>query len=925
MKVFITSDLHVGDFLEYNPTPFFRLNQFLKLADFIVENAKSQNIEELWIAGDLLQVARPTPKVMNTLKTFLEKITSNGITVRAILGNHDVTVRTHETDVSQYPDYSLITLLNIPKVYFYLDDVINVSNISVHFRSWTPDNIFETRQADVLIAHGDANKKLSNFSSKLIDYTPYKKAFIGHIHKVFEDGKFISPNVPIAHSYSDDPNTGLVVFDTDTLETSRISTKEHFLKFEYVQTFEDKDTLEKQNLSENVDAVVRVKKSPDIQKVTNIQTLDIYKHLEKYLGNFTGASKDFIQKVLSSVNVNNTTDINLNFTLKELHAKNFLSIKTIDFNFQDFNSLTVIEGAVGAGKSTLFKLIMFMFFGKVQGVVKSDLKSIFADKKDEFSGTLTLEYNSNIYKIVRTLNKLEFYENGQILESENVKERQKVLESKLSFLEFWNILYVSQQSNGIFASMNDGSRVSFLSKFLNLDAVEKMNVSLGEQIKALLTLYTKQEKDISNIETKINVLNAFIEKHKDLKHLEYSELSNTLQDINIRILDLHSKVSNYEKLETQKNFINSEIKKSENELSSGINNVSKLENVLKDDEKSLLEITVPNNTEVETLKSKLTLVQNKLSTMKKHSDECPTCHQKWIIPNFAEIMQKLQTAESVLKTKISEYLLILRKYAILENRIKETKNKIQISNNTNNKIKNNIINYKSQLTSFVQENIDINDLITKEKELNAEKEKILQKIGSIKEKNSLYDELMQNISEKTNLENSLQTLKSEYIKTKEICQDAETFKNKVLSNKGLLVAALLKEVSDKINTDDKIQVQTIDTLQNGSVIPTLNLKLYVSQYDKYINYDMLSGGQRLIADIRFLSCIMSLTGKIGTLFLDEIFKYLSDTAIIELSEMLKELDVNIIFLTLHGNMQQNISNNILHVDLSNDGSVYTKI
>lgn len=919
MKVFVTSDIHVGDFLEYNPTPFFRLNQFLKLADFIVDKAKAINVEELWIAGDLLQVARPIPKVMNTLKTFLEKITSNGIVIRAILGNHDVTVRTHETDVNQYPDYSLITLLNIPNVYFYLDEVVNVSNISVHFRSWTPDNAFEPRNADVLIAHGDANKKLSNFSSKLIDYSGYKKAFIGHIHKYFETDNFISPNVPIAHSYSDDPETSITVFDTVTFKTERILTSEHFLKFEYVQTLEDKDVLERKNISENVDAVVRVKKTPEIQKVSNIQSLDIYKHLEGYLNKFSGASKEFIQKVLSSVNVENTQNINLDFTLKTLKAQNFLSIKNIDFNFQEHNSLTVIEGAVGAGKSTLFKLVMFMFFGKVQGVVKSDLKSIFAEKKDEFEGELTLEYNSNVYTIKRTLTKLEFYENGQILESENVKERQKVLESKLAFLDFWNILYVSQMSNGIFASMNDGSRVSFLSKFLNLDAVERMNVSLTKHIDALSALYTKQEKDIAGYESKLNVLNTFIDNHKDLKHLEFSELSDELSSLNVNIDKLNTHVSEYENAKTRYNIISAEITRVNTEITETEKFLNDLESTLENDEKMLAEIEVPNDTD--DLKNKLVLVQNKLNTLLKHSDECPTCHQKWIIPNLDEMLTKLKSAENVLKTKIENNLTILRKHANLENSIKTTKNKIEFSNNTINKLNN----QKTTLILPEFKQNDISALKLRLNDLNNQKEQLLQKIGAIKEKNALFDELQNNINEKNNILDILNNLRKNYIKTKEICQDAETFKTKVLSNKGLLVAALLKEVSDKINTDDKIQVQTLDTLQNGSVIPTLNLKLYVPQYDKYINYDMLSGGQRLIADIRFLSCVMSLTGKIGTLFLDEIFKYLSDTAIIELSDMLKELNVNTIFLTLHGSMQQNISNNIIHVELTNAGSVYTKI
>lgn len=921
MKVLITADLHIGDYNEYNPTPFFRLNQFLKLADLIVQQAKLTNAQELWIAGDLLYVSRPIPRVMNVLKQFLTKIAGAGITIRAILGNHDVTVRSAETGIEQYNDYSLIPLLNIKNVYIYLDDIVKIDNRTVHFHSWVPGTTFESKHADILVAHGDANKQLSNFSDKLIDYSNYTKAFIGHIHKPFDDGKMVSPSVSIAHSYSDDPETSLVLFDLDTYQYSRISTKDQFLKFEYAASLQEKEILEKVNVSENVNAVVRVKQDNALAKVVDIQNIDLYSHLNKYLEKYQGKSKEFIQQALAASNVEATKTIDLNFELQTLQAQNFLSIKTLQFNFKDYKSLTVIEGAIGAGKSTLFKLLTYMFFGKVPGVVKASLKSVFADKKDQFCGVIFLKYKGNTYKIKRTFKTLDFWENDQIIEAESINERQKMLEEKLSFLEFWNILCIDQSSNGIFASMNDGSRVSFLSKFLKLDTVQKYSGSLSVMISGLKDRIEEQSLQLASLEGTLQGLDQFLSMHADVKELTDHELQQEMAIVKSQLEGVSAQIAEYEHKKYAYDFAVQKQNELQQKVHVYMDKDKSLQNLLQCQKIAFDNLHDASETEIDGYKSKLTLVNTKLAALESHTNVCPTCKQNWIIPNLNETIEKLKQAQNILRTKILELNNLHTSYVSASNKVSDTTRTLQ-------NVHENLCACQNELNSLVVPEFherDMSELKNQKNELNNNKDNLIRQIGTIEANNKIFNEYNNIIIKKEKILQEITALKANFIQNKEILENATIFNSKVLSNKGLLVATLLQEVSDKLNVDPKIKVQTITTNQAGTLIPTLNLQLYVEEYKQFIDYDMLSGGQKLVADIRFLACILCLTGKISTLFMDEVFKYLSDSAILDMSELLKELNIDTIFLTLHGNMQGNISNNIIHVSLSENGSEYIKL
>ena len=208
MKILLSSDIHIGDYKTYNPTPGFRLNQFLKLKQFIEDLVASKNIDEFWIAGDLLQVAQSTPPVMNVVKTFLSDI-SKKCPIRMILGNHDVIVRSDKTDISEYNNYTLVSLLDlIPNVFIYNNDLVKIGSKTVYFHSWNPSNTIPNRSkdADYLVCHGDVHSSLSPFAPEFIDTTGYKKVFAGHIHIFKEIKNTVSLGVPLMHSFSDNPD-----------------------------------------------------------------------------------------------------------------------------------------------------------------------------------------------------------------------------------------------------------------------------------------------------------------------------------------------------------------------------------------------------------------------------------------------------------------------------------------------------------------------------------------------------------------------------------------------------------------------------------------------------------------------------------------------------------------------------------------------
>ena len=963
MKILITADLHVGDYQTYNPTQFFRLNQFNKLAEVLVEKCKENDAKELWIAGDLLQVGRPAPIVMYTLKKFLRNFTSNGIKVRTILGNHDVTVRSENTDFNEYDKYSLVSLLRDTDVNIYLDDVVDIEGKKVYFKSWVPSNSFDSKDADILIAHGDVSPKLSPFSNSYIDVSKYKRAFVGHIHKPYDSEIFVSPGTPIQHSYSDDINTSVILYDTETNLYNRIPI-EGFLRFEYVDT-----EAERIQRSQNKEGDVIVRVRPQAKKIDfdlKSSDLNVLKILDDYLvelnkHEFGSEAEQMLRTVIGTVDTSDITIPDMVFEFGKLQAENFLSIKKIDFDFRNYHGLNVICGHIGAGKSTLFRLIQFMLFGKLPGYSRQDFSQVFKEGK-KFKGSLEVKCGGHQYLIKRSLGALEIFEDNKPIEAESIKARQEILEHKLKFLKFYSLIYIEQTSNGIFSDMSDTSRVSFLSDLCGMKYIRTITDTVQDSIKENLDTLKNSEGNIAQLDGQITSLQSFIDINKDIVLKDEKLLQDKLEvqqgKLNIvqeRLQNLNSQVKNREMLLENNNRTDQRKNQLQGELQANTLKVQDNEHLLKTlrefcekykiiDVQDKIDNIQKSIGEISNQKLKLnsakTLIVSELQALENHPDKCPTCGQDWIVPDLnIKVQEKKTKLEEIAQVEaelnkrgdlLMQELQNVKVYADTNAKIETAQTSIislqkqnESLNTRNDAIRSEVLELKwFEVPSEENIETEVKHLEQAQEVLNAEKVNLLQEIGGVKMNNDIYNSVEEHKVKVLELKNEKTKLQQNLEYRYAIISIVQNFCSKVLSDKGMLVASILKKIAQSFNTDENLKVETITELQNGSIKPTLNLKLFVSKYQKYVDYNMLSGGQKLEADVRFLSGLTQMLGSVSMFFMDEVFKYMDEPSIIELSELLKGLNSDKIFLVLHGTLQSSIADRVIKCQLTEGGSVY---
>lgn len=1022
MKILLSSDIHIGDYKTYNPEPNFRLNQFLKLKQFIEDLVTSRNIDEFWIAGDLLQVAQSTPPVMNVVKTFLSDI-SKKCPIRMILGNHDVIVRSDKTDISEYNNYTLVSLLDlIPNVFIYNNDLVKIGSKTVYFHSWNPSNTVPNRSkdADYLVCHGDVHSSLSPFAPEFIDTTGYKKVFAGHIHIFKEIKNIVSLGVPLMHSFSDNPDIGVCILDTEDDSIERVSTKGLFLEFKYTKT--ESELLEGNQNGLNTENPVVVRLDP---KVQNSEKVDISKisispeeMLKEFSKNLSKDSLKILNTVVSKVFDNNLVpDLRVKF--KTLKAQNFLSIRDIDFNFDNFNGLTVIKGDIGSGKSTLFNLLEFMLFGRLPGYAKNDFSSVF---KGKFKGTLELEYKGINYVITRTLSSLEYTKNSIPQESNRKTDLQKQLEEDLVFLKFFNIIYIKQTSTGIFSDMSDTSRVSFLSNLIGLNTIKNWTTLLDNEVENLKDVLKEKEEQRTVLDTKKQVLEVFNEQNKDIvlrdkeaTESKIEELNNNINSLNLIKEQNNSKITDIKveltKLSTDFNLNLSKIDK----LNSIVSNIKTLKEEIKEKElykeqleQNVKDLDVPvlneespelDNQKIHELETlikgtqsqinsktvSLGLAKEKLDSLLNHPEVCPQCGQKWCVKDTnikaKDLEEKIKTLEDSINslesekniylvrkqnvydsfnskmelfksqkekynTKLKEYnqnLETIEKIKTTESYIENNKNKINNLRQDLNELKDDsslkkflkvqddmfVLDQKTQKTEMLELIKEANELKDKNSSLDSEIKDIshsvfelTMELGRIDSDNATYFKVQDNLKNIEEYNNELYKINKELDKTNNMIQELSKFNSKVLSDKGLLVASLLQKVAKYLNTDESLKVETTQELQNGSIRPTLNIKLFVKAYNKYVDYSMLSGGQRLLADLKFLKGITQTLGSVSILLLDETFKFFSSETVIEGIEIIKSLNVDKSFLILHGSDSECFSDKTIRVTLGENGSKY---
>ena len=868
------------------------------------------------------------------------------------------------------------------------------------------------------MCHGDVHSSLSPFAPEFIDTTGYKKVFAGHIHIFKEIKNIVSLGVPLMHSFSDNPDIGVCILDTEDDSLERVSTKGLFLEFKYTNT--ESELLEGNITGTENPVVVRLD-----PKVQNSEKVDISKisispeeMLKEFSKNLTKDSLKILNTVVSKVFDNNTVpDLRVKF--KTLKAQNFLSIRDIDFNFDNFNGLTVIKGDIGSGKSTLFNLLEFMLFGRLPGYAKNDFSSVF---KGKFKGTLELEYKGINYVITRTLSSLEYTKNSIPQESNRKTDLQKQLEEDLVFLKFFNIIYIKQTSTGIFSDMSDTSRVSFLSNLIGLNTIKNWTSLLDNEVENLKDSLKEKEEQRTVLDTKKQVLEVFNEQNKDIvlrdkeaTESKIEELNNNINGLNLVKEQNNSKITDI-KVELTKLSADFNLNLSKTDkLNSIVSNIKALKEEIKEEElyreqleQNVKDLDVPvlneespelDNQKIQELETlikgtqsqinsktvSLGLAKEKLDSLLNHPEVCPQCGQKWCVKDTnikaKDLEEKIKTLEDSINslesekniylvrkqnvydsfnskmelfksqkekynTKLKEYnqnLETIEKIKTIESYIENNKNKINnLKQDLNElkddsslkkflKVQNNMFVFdqktqKTEMLELIKEADKLKNenssLDSKIKDISHSVFELTMELGRIDSDNATYFKVQDNLKNIEEYNNELYKINKELDKTNNMIQELSKFNSKVLSDKGLLVASLLQKVAKYLNTDESLKVETTQELQNGSIRPTLNIKLFVKAYNKYVDYSMLSGGQRLLADLKFLKGITQTLGTVSILLLDETFKFFSSETVIEGIEIIKSLNVDKSFLILHGSDSECFSDKTIRVTLGENGSKY---
>lgn len=947
-KVLAIADLHFGlyrlapsDKVEIKDYEGFRLNQYDRLANALCTMIRKRDLRELWICGDLLMVPKSAPRVMFALKSFVEKV-SAVCPVKIILGNHDLEVKSLRTPLADYLKSSLVTLLESGQVSIISSEVIpytlsDGSTVKVAFQSWRPNNQLPSQAelgADYLVCHGDVDPKISPFTDHLIPLENYRRVLAGHIHIAKDTEQFSSIGTPFPHSFADSPHTSLLIFDLLTNQVERIPTDQYFLKF--VKQSSEQHAQSKGQGAEGKDGAPVVVRIEDNTKADFNLSWNATK--DAFLAELSPFAQSIVRKVTGQNNSNLNTAANLSFVLKEIHIKNFLSIQSMDLDFTKYQGLTILKGDNGAGKTSIFRAIQYAFMGKLPGYVKSSLANITTGKDPKI--TLSFDYNGSSYQILRSSNKLEFLKDGKVIDGFTKKDVQSLIEKELPFLEFFSIIMVEQSSSGIFSDLSSNLKISLLSRLLGLETIQKWTEALDQEIEDLEAETDKKRMEQNTLVAKIESNENFIDMNKGYTRIEIDptvlvELTQRKDQVNAQIIELNHKITAAATAKAKREMLIEQKSQKQEELQAAQQELSSLEDIVQVEPPVLPSPQTQQLAEAcEVELKKLTTIQQELKQLKSHPDICPTCKREWRIENLegkiADLTTKYEQQSAVHKQAKAQYTKAQQADNQAQNEycVQLEKNKLLAKQRQS--LEKKIAQCQKILATPLME-VDSTDYQSKIdvlnqaiKELDVQIVQQAKRAAEAKTNNDIVAKLEKLRKENAQLKEDLKDVTALIADNDKYIDELTKFNRKVFTDKGLLVARLLEDFVEKLNSDHELKVETIRTTQSGNNRPTLNIMLFNSQLQTYVDYQYLSGGQRLIADLRFLKGLLrTLPNPPMVLLLDEVFKFFDDNAILAASDILKDIrnSTGSIFLILHGSLQQTVGDNIIELEMTDQGTV----
>jgi len=915
-NVLITADLHIKQYAHYNREPNSRLNQFIDLARMMRQSCEEHNVDTVIIAGDLLDAYCPPPIVYQTLHEFLSILSKEVGHIYIISGNHDAPKSGYDARNIYYPilaktSNSIIEVLH--------DEYRVIGGKQFYFRGWEPE-LRPFPKADVIITHAYINGaslpnglKINGDNNVEGSYT---LAFAGDIHKhqVIKNSngsQVICVGCPIQNSFADDPCTGYIVLEPETMSWRQISTAEdsRFLRFRYddndgdiqmeIRAVTEHDLQSETDprsdvdkLFENYNIVYKQREVKDAAKpfeIKNIGALNINDILNELIKDF-----QYKNELLGVIGRNNRSlesfiQQELKVTLKDIEITDFKSIAYFKLDFTTLNKLTLITGQNGAGKSTFLQALVWAMTGESP----SEVDDVIQSGKTYCEVKLNVEYqNNNIYIERSRGSKFEFKARvdspsmtGQWIAASSKADLQKRLEEVLPIIKKLHLLYLNQSRDGFLSELNDAARVSLMSELSGQSIVADMTRNVEEHVAGLKTVSDKSEAKYNENANKLAALKSQFDGTLTDPSDEIALLNTCINDIGSDKLNLTNS-----KLKTAE-AIRQGFEAKETAVRDAVKSVESKQNLL------FIELNEINKdiTAYENIKNKkLTWVCHVCKSVIKATD----ITEADIEDAKAKLSELFAKREEISKRK-AEY-------------------EIQISN-AHAKLNS----ARAELSAKIAEAVKPVDVELAKK--SAEEAQARSRLNGLMEQMGRFKK---NREIKKATEALEATLADDGIVRDSDKQHYAEFKkmaNSVFGDDGLLSAAILEKIATAINNDPEVKILTTKRLKNGKLKPTLDLELKVNGV--FEPYARLSGGEKLRTDVWFLNRMVALVSGISFMALDETLKYADAVNAEKMFQNLIDADIRNIFLTYHGVIPPMVAehSDVSFMQVTKDGgdSVYT--
>jgi len=180
------------------------------------------------------------------------------------------------------------------------------------------------------------------------------------------------------------------------------------------------------------------------------------------------------------------------------------------------------------------------------------------------------------------------------------------------------------------------------------------------------------------------------------------------------------------------------------------------------------------------------------------------------------------------------------------------------------------------------------ELEPKRRELETRRSEVMEEVYNLRARIAEAERMQKLVRE-------LEAKRKERDKVKRKLEQLDTYLE-IVSPKGVAMASMLEEVGDHLS-NGFVRVRAVKRLKSGEARPHFSLEMKVNE--NWLDFDLLSGGQKSLAEVTFFARLASIIGGVEDLLLDESFRYLDEDSVVRAMIALTEGGIKRVFLVSH--------------------------